>query len=326
MEAEWRTQLHARQFLGKKARIRLDDAIASFCRSREGRPSHKGFLSCANVLLRIFSGQMYLDDLTSHDLERFKHHRVSEGVSNQTIKHNLNLLRGAWEFARKLGYQISELEFPQLTIPKQPIRFLSGDEEHLLLTSLDPNRECKGLSMLANRDTEMMRMLQDAFDLTVILLDTGARYSEIANIEWTQIDLQQRTISLWRSKVGNESILFMTDRVYAILLRRYGNGVHVFQNRNGEARGYSSQSIRKAIRKAGLNGCRIHTFRHTLASRLLQNGMSIYEVREILGHEDIETTMIYAHLEGNSATLKARDVINRLNQRAQPKLIEAEIL
>ena len=56
--------------------------------------------------------------------------------------------------------------------------------------------------------------------------------------------------------------------------------------------------------------------RHTHASRLIQNGMSVYEVREILGHSDIKTTMRYAHLEQKQVTSKARDVINRLNQKA----------
>ena len=45
----------------------------------------------------------------------------------------------------------------------------------------------------------------------------------------------------------------------------------------------------------------IHTLRHTHASRLIQNGMSIYEVKEILGHSDIKTTMRYAYLERRGA-------------------------
>ena len=58
----------------------------------------------------------------------------------------------------------------------------------------------------------------------------------------------------------------------------------------------------------------IHTLRHTHASRLVQNGMSVYEVKEILGHTDIKTTLRYAHLEQRQVTSKARDVMNRLNQ------------
>ena len=79
------------------------------------------------------------------------------------------------------------------------------------------------------------------------------------------------------------------------------------------------------MRKSGLQGCRIHTLRHTHASRLIQNGMSVYEVREVLGHTDIKTTMRYAHLETKQVTSKARDVINRLNAIASgenPDLVQ----
>ena len=152
----------------------------------------------------------------------------------------------------------------------------------------------------------------------ILLLDTGARYSEIANIEWSRIDLASRTVHLWRQKVQNETVLFMTDRVFEVLSRRDANKAsrYVFCNRNGDARGYSAMSIRKAIQRAGLCDCRIHTLRHTHASRLVQNGMSVYEVKEILGHTDIKTTLRYAHLEQRQVTSKARDVINRLNRNS----------
>ena len=133
-----------------------------------------------------------------------------------------------------------------------------------------------------------------------------------------KINLEERTINLWRSKVQNETVLYMTDRVYEVLLRRSQSitGFYVFQNRKGGPRGYVSQSIRKALRKAGLSDCKIHTLRHTHATRLIQNGMNLYEVKEILGHSDIKTTMRYAHLESKQVTSKARDVINKLNQVA----------
>jgi len=83
--------------------------------------------------------------------------------------------------------------------------------------------------------------------------------------------------------------------------------------RKGGARGYSSVAIRKAFRRAGLHDCTIHTLRHTHATRLIQNGLSVYEVREVLGHADIKTTMRYAHLEKATVLKKARDVIQQLS-------------
>lgn len=73
----------------------------------------------------------------------------------------------------------------------------------------------------------------------------------------------------------------------------------------------------KAFKRAGLHDCTLHTLRHTHASRLIQNGMSVYEVKEILGHSDIKTTMRYAHLEQKDVSSRARDVINKINTQIE---------
>jgi len=315
MEIDWRAKLHAQQYLGHKERTSLRAAIENYCETKRGTPNHRCLLGSARGVFRLMTASKPIDELTSHDLERFKRDRLAEGVSEQTIKHGLNLIRASWNYARKLGYRVSDLDFPEIKLPKHPLRYLSDEEERRLLNCLDPQREHAGLKPLDERSNEMQRNLQDCFDLVILLLDTGARYSEIANIEWSRIDLAERAIHLWRPKVQNEGILYMTDRAYEVLSRRFESrsGLYVFQNRRGGPRGYAAQSIRKAMRKAGLEDCRIHTLRHTHASRLIQNGLSVYEVREVLGHTDIKTTMRYAHLEGRQVTSKARDVINRLN-------------
>lgn len=315
METEWKARLHAEQFLGHRARLTVRRAIEQLCESKAGTANHRGLLTSLRVLARLMPLHKSMDELTSHDLERFKRDRLAEGVSPQTVKHNLNLISGAWKFAKKLGYQVGELEFPQIKLPKTPLRYLTAAEEQCFLEHLDPMREGSGLRPYQARDAETKRNMHDAFDLVVLLLDTGARYSEIANIEWKRINLADRTINLWRPKVQNEAVLYMTDRAFEILNRRAAarDGQYVFRNRNGAPRGYASQAIRKAMRNAGLKDCRIHTLRHTHASRLIQNGMSVYEVREVLGHTDIKTTMRYAHLETQQVTSKARDVINKLN-------------
>jgi len=325
MEIDWRSKLHAEQFLGQRERLTVRRAIDNFCESKAGTPNHRGLLSSSKVLARLMPLHKPMDELSSHELERFKRDRLAEGASPQTIKHNLNVIRGAWKFARKLGFQVGDLEFPQVKLPKAPLRYLTDEEECRLLAALDPRREGKGLRPYEERDAETKRCMQDAYDLVVLLLDTGARYGEIANIEWLRINLAERTLNLWRPKVQNETVLYLTDRSHAILSRRAESreGLHVFANRRGKARGYASQSIRKALRKAGLGDCRIHTLRHTHASRLIQNGLSVYEVREVLGHTDIKTTMRYAHLEARQVTSKARDVINRLNGQSQAQYSDA---
>ena len=315
MEVEWKAKLHAQHFQGKRERISLRDAMSAFAASKRGTANHANLVGHQLVVERLVNVQKPLDELTLGDLERFRRDREAEGIGSQTLKHSFNLISGAWKHARKLGYATSELSFPQVKLPKYRLRFLSDDEERRLLKELDPRREVKGLMPYADRPAELKRTMQDAHDLVILLLDTGARYSEVANIKWNQIFLEQREIHLWRPKVQNETILYMTDRVYEVLRQRAatrGGPVYVFRNKKGGPRGYSGRAITKALRRAGLLDCTIHTLRHTLASRLIQNGMSIYEVREILGHADIKTTMRYAHLEQRHVSKKARDIINAL--------------
>jgi site-specific recombinase XerD len=48
----------------------------------------------------------------------------------------------------------------------------------------------------------------------------------------------------------------------------------------------------------------------------VQNGLSVYEIKEVLGHADVKTTMRYAHLEQQAVLARARDVIDRVNASA----------
>ena len=323
MEIEWKAQLHAETYQGRKQRITLADAFEQYKLSKQGIASYRNLIAHETVLRRLLPMRKYVDDLTAHDLERFRRDRIAEGVGAEAIKYGLMLIRGTLKFAKQLGYQVSEITYPEIKLPKSPLRYLSDDEERRLLVALDPLRQGSGLSPVAERSAEMQRVLQDAYDLVILLLDCGARYSEIANIEWSRIDLVAREIHLWRSKVQNETILYMSDRVFDVVVRRAAERTsrYVFNNREGNSRGYCTQAIRKAILRAGLQNVRVHTLRHTHASRLIQNGMSVYEVKEILGHADIKTTLRYSHLESRQVMSKARDVINRLNRISSGKSV-----
>ena len=314
MEIALKANVHAEKYLGKKERIKFQAAFALYKQSKKGIASYRNLIAHETVLNRLLPVNKYIDDLTSRDMEEFKNARQVEGVGNEIIKYGFIIIRGTFKHAKKLGYLVSDPEFPALKMPKGSLRYLNADEERQLLIELDPKREGKGLPKYEMRSDYLKQVMQDAYDLVVILLDSGGRYSEIANLEWSKVNLLTQTLTVWRSKVNNETPLAMTDRVYAILNRRYEskNSKHVFNNKDGEARGYSTQSIRKAIKRAGLENSTTHTLRHTLATKLIQNGMSIYEVMVILGHSDINTTMIYSHLEQKQVTLKARDLINQI--------------
>lgn len=313
--AKIRAETHEQLVLGQKKPLTLEQALERFIATKAGTPNYRNLRIHQQNILRHIRGVLPLKAVTSQMLEDYKFKRSEAGASPQTVKHALNCLMGALKKAKREGFDCPDVLSPVVKIPNGRVRFLSIQEEKRLLSELDPARQVNGLPSPDSRSKEHRRFIQDNYDLIILLMDTGARYGEIANIRWAQISLSEKTISLWRPKVRNESVIFMTDRVYEVLLRRKtsATGEFLFTDKSGGKRGYSSIAIRKAFRRAGLKDCTIHTLRHTHASRLIQNGLSVYEVRAILGHSDIKTTMRYAHLEEVQVSQKARDVINRIS-------------
>lgn len=317
LEAQFRSEVFAGAALSKKKQITISDALLKFLESKEGTPSYRNLIRRRKALLMTFGGTASLTTLTNGDLDRHKLRRAQQGRAPQTIKHELNMIMGAIRFAKRNGFEVPDLTPPPLKVPGGRLRYLSIEEERRLLEELDPFRVGNGLAPAERRNPKKMQAMQDNYDLIVILLDTGARYSEIATLTWDQIDLKAGIIKLWRSKVENESVLFMTTRVAAIFANRQAttNGKFVFSNSKGGPRRYSVIAINKAFERAGLHDCTVHTLRHTHASRLIQHGMSVYEVKSVLGHADIRTTMRYAHLEEAKVTSRARDIVELLSQR-----------
>ena len=112
-------------------------------------------------------------------------------------------------------------------------------------------------------------------------------------------------------------MLFRSDRLYLIFQRRYDerrSDRWVFVDESGsKPRQNHKRSMRRAFNRADLEDCSLHTLRHTFASRLVQAGVSLYKVSQLLGHAEIRTTQIYAHLSPENAASEAVSVLNQLN-------------
>ena len=315
MEREWREQIHRMSEMGELQRITLKDALEGFRESKVGTKSEKYAHHTVNTINRNFPTQLYLDEIQPWHLTKFKSTREKAGIAAQTIKHDLQVIRSSCKWAKDNGYMSKELEYPKLKIENKRLRFLSLDEETRLLAALEPTANLPYMANYENMSPGQKRKRHDNYDLVIMLLDTGGRYGEIAGLTWDRINLEERYINLWRPKVGNESIIYMTSRVHDVLERRHRERTteYVFTNERGNGpRNHATGGIQSALKRAGVENFKIHDFRHTCASRLIQNGMNLYEVASILGHTDVQTTQRYAHLERKDVSLRARDIMEQL--------------
>lgn len=134
---------------------------------------------------------------------------------------------------------------------------------------------------------------QRVADLVLVLVDTGLRLGEALRLIPEDIDWNSNMIRVWVNKADHPRSVPMTKRVRAIF------------ETGGVFFGISKDHIERAWANArghmGLahdKGFVIHALRHTTASRLVQAGEDLYRVKEFLGHKAIQTTMRYAHLQG----------------------------
>lgn len=261
-----------------------------------------------------FDGNRSLETLSDADVQQLVLHRHKEGTSNGTILAELSALSQVLKLMKKLGYVIPDIDFAEIKKDskvrphKGKLRYLDAAEEAALLRELHPDTSISGSSEF----TRQYR--QDAYDLAILLLDIGGRYGELAGLEWRQVDLTNRVIHIYRSKVSNESVLHMTDRVFDVLSRRRKAGSseakYVFEAKDGTARKYAPGAFQSAIKRAKIEGATIHTIRHTFASKLVQAGVTLQELKDLLGHASPSTSAIYAHLVPNQAAARAAAILN----------------
>lgn len=142
-----------------------------------------------------------------------------------------------------------------------------------------------------------------------VMYATGARISEVINLEVNQIDFEECIIRVVGK--GKKERIIPLDDVAIDALDNYINNYrpfliknetcnYVFLNKNGEK--ISRQMIFKMLKnlanKAGITKeISPHTLRHSFASNLLNNGADLRVIQELLGHENLETTEIYSHLQ-----------------------------
>jgi integrase/recombinase XerD len=139
--------------------------------------------------------------------------------------------------------------------------------------------------------------------LLATLYGLGIRAGELLNICWHDINFDRSQVIIRKTKGGDQRILPLGKALLKglIALREIACSEYVFASPKTRTKP-SSKSIKwiidKAFNETGINskGISPHVFRHTYATHLLEMGLDIYSLKNLLGHVKIETTLIYLHV------------------------------
>lgn len=135
-----------------------------------------------------------------------------------------------------------------------------------------------------------------------LALITGMRFGEIAGLRWSDIDFNQRTITLLRTKNGDRRVIPLTDEAAEIFHKclTFGSSSNemVFRSQRNtitEKKVSIREAFENAIKRAEINNFRFHDLRHTAASYMAMSGATQGELMAILGHRSPSMTRRYAH-------------------------------
>lgn len=236
-----------------------------------------------------YAGDIQLTNVTNKIIDQFiafTFNRTQRGAS-----HYFRTLKAAFNKAVEWNYisynPFSKIKFPR--IPKAHPAFLSEGELFIILSSTGESH------------------LRDIFKVAFY---TGMRLGELINMKWSWLDFFNRFITVkcsddFLTKNKKERIIPMSDSVWLTLCNRFkynspSQNDYVFYRVYGKKlyQQKISKQFKRKIRELSLSEkIHFHSLRHSFASRLVQKGVPLEVIKELLGHEDLKTTQIYSHLQ-----------------------------
>ena len=258
---------------------KTNHAPSSYKRYRAIIDNFKSFLSKYPHLTKI-------SQLNVKIFENYKTFRKKLGKANKTINMEIDTIRSMFNLAIKWGYAkdnpVTGITMLKEDNHKKP-RFLSEDEIKLLLDNCGA----------------------ELYSIFFTFIYSGMRKSELENLEWNDIDFIRRKIKIrvkdsWRPKTTEREIP-INDSLFSLLKKhktKNKKGGYVFRY-NGEKipENLLRKKLMQITKRIGIEDVtKIHSLRHTFASHLIMKGVDLPTVSKLLGHSDIQTTMIYAHL------------------------------
>jgi len=255
-------------------------------------------------------------------VELYISHLIARNRSERTIRYFRSILESFLQFLD--GKRISEVQLYDIdlflarlrqsgwkpdslyTAAVAVKRFLEfvGKEDALRGFEL-PRREKKLPRYL--EPEEVKRMVEQADSIrdkliVMLLFTTGLRVAELVNIRRTDIDLERRTIRV-KGKGAKERYVYFPQSV-AELLTAYvssNDSEWLFPSSKDPSSHIHYTTVERVLktlaRKAGLSKkVTPHLLRHTFATLSLASGLDVREIQELLGHSNLNTTQVYAHV------------------------------
>jgi integrase/recombinase XerD len=252
------------------------------------RSTLQGSFTSVRLFLEFYgkSGKRELAEMERADLEGFIEQEQDRGLRISTVRTRLACIIAFLHF-------LMEQDLIPLSLLKRRIKLKLPE---VLPRAMHPADVKKLLSVIDDpRDRALI----------LLLLRTGMRIGEALGLRLNDLDMQDRKVHLFQGEKNSMGrVVYLSDDVLLALKhwlwRRDPNQEFLFYGRGNKPICYSTGRSRfvKYIQKAGLEqkGYTVHCLRHTFASELLNAGMRLECLQQLLGHQDIEVTRRYARL------------------------------
>jgi len=223
-------------------------------------------------------------------------------------------------FSNRFKHAVYGLRFYFRAIGKEGIRFnLPSLKKETRLPIVLSREECKRLFDYTQNVKHKAALL--------LIYSAGLRVQEISLMKLTDVDAQRKMIYVKNGKGRKPRYVPLSLRLLNTLvpyIEKYRPRVYLFNGKTpGTPFGKTALSLamRNAIKRARIKkeGACLHTLRHSFATHLLEDGLDIISIKELLGHSRIETTLVYLHVADYDKGKKHSPLDNLYGRRSTVK-------